>query len=539
MELENQSNKLHAEKFHFDDIFKYIGSCNKYLFVSFVTASLCITSIGWNSLAVVFLFPEIDFWCNVEELNDLCTERNFTDVECRTLKLENRPVDNENTPLKENQCSKYNFTNLSTSRNSSIHRCGNGYEFDTTKYLSSVTQEFNLVCEDAYLIPLMLSLTYFGVLLGALIFGNVSDRLGRKKTLVLCMCMYSVCLVVKLLSQEYWMFLISATIAMIFIQGAYLTTFVLGCELVGPSIRSFAGTFIGIQWAIGYMLASLYAYLIPYWRYMLLAMLLTDIAMWILICLVVTESPRWLHARNRMGETEVILKRACRSSKEPQESIRVSQMICATPAVIEKSSSDFKPRNLLRMKNLWLRFFLINFIWFVNSLVYYGLSLSAVTLGSNDYVANVLAGLVEIPAAFLGWIAMERMGRRPILSAAMVLAGIACASSPFLSNSILGMISGLVGKFSISISFTIIYIVASEVYPTPIRNTALGLSSTIGNLGAISAPQILYAGVLFEQLPYLIFGGLTLVAGIITWFLPETRGLNLPHSLVEGENLGM
>ncbi|XP_033124966.1 organic cation transporter protein-like [Anneissia japonica] len=536
---------------HFDDIFQHIGPCNQRFFLSYIIVSLCVISAGLNYLSIVFLFPETDFWCQVDELDKRCFDLNLTEVECVGLKHDYRPTDQSSTTLIEGHCSQYNLTDYEFSSNTtslkivSVHRCNNGYEYDTTKYKTSVTQEFDLVCEDGYLVPLVISSTYIGTLFGALIFGNIADRFGRKRTIMLCMLMCTLLNIIVLSSQWYLMFITFKVISAVFSMGVFNTTFVMGCELVGPSRRSLAGTFISVQWSIGYMIASLYAYLIPYWRFLILAMVITDICICIMIFWLVPESPRWLHAVNEVETTEKILKQACKFTKDPQANLDVCKQFCRqndedpTPENIKtQGSSNFKVVDILRLKNIRMRFLTIAFIWFVNDLVYFGISLSIVNLGANEYAANALAGFVEIPAVFLAWISIERWGRRIILSATLVLAGVACATTSFISNNMWVATLGMVGKFSITASYTIIYIVAAEIYPTPIRNTAIGLSSMIGSLGGIIAPQIIFIGVSLEQLPYLIFGGLAFAAGFVTLLLPETRGLNLPQTLKEGENLG-
>lgn len=50
----------------------------------------------------------------------------------------------------------------------------------------------------------------------------------------------------------------------------------------------------------------------------------------------------------------------------------------------------------------------------------------------------------------------------------------------------------MLGKFAVSISFTIVYAYTSELYPTVLRNTALGICSMVARIGAISAPYFIY-----------------------------------------------
>ncbi len=68
----------------------------------------------------------------------------------------------------------------------------------------------------------------------------------------------------------------------------------------------------------------------------------------------------------------------------------------------------------------------------VNSLVYYGLSLSTVNLGGNLYVAFFISGAVEVPAYLYALIAIELFGRKINLSGTMVIGGVACLTTIFI-----------------------------------------------------------------------------------------------------------
>ena len=73
----------------------------------------------------------------------------------------------------------------------------------------------------------------------------------------------------------------------------------------------------------------------------------------------------------------------------------------------------------------------------------------------------------------------------------------------------------LLGKFSASSTFCSVYIFTAELYPTSIRNTALGIHSLSARIGAIAAPQLalFLPGIMFEALPLLIMGGASFIGG--------------------------
>lgn len=75
-----------------------------------------------------------------------------------------------------------------------------------------------------------------------------------------------------------------------------------------------------------------------------------------------------------------------------------------------------------------------------------------------------------------------------------------------------------------------LYVYNVELYPTLVRNMAVGATSTASRLGSIIAPYFVYLGAYDRFLPYILMGSLTVLIGILTLFLPESFGNPLPES---------
>ena len=80
--------------------------------------------------------------------------------------------------------------------------------------------------------------------------------------------------------------------------------------------------------------------------------------------------------------------------------------------------------------------------------------------------------------------------------------------------------------------------VPAELFHTPIRNSAMGMCSTMARVGALLAPTIADLDSVAAFLPFVIMGGGAIVVGLLAFLLPETRGHNLPETLEEAEALG-
>merc|ERR1711981_942836 len=96
----------------------------------------------------------------------------------------------------------------------------------------------------------------------------------------------------------------------------------------------------------------------------------------------------------------------------------------------------------------------------------------------------------------------------------------------------------LLGKFMASANFAIIYVYTAELYPTIIRNTAIGSCSSIARIGAILALVLRLLSSYYKPAPMLIMGIAALVAGVMALNFPETVGNKLPETMEEAINIG-
>lgn len=106
------------------------------------------------------------------------------------------------------------------------------------------------------------------------------------------------------------------------------------------------------------------------------------------------------------------------------------------------------------------------------------------------------------------------------------------------------VVTTFLGKSAISGSFSTLFLFTPELYPTNLRNAGIGVSSAFSRFGAIISP---FAGTLAEEIPWApgtIFSAMCLIVTFIILYVPETRGVELPQTLVEvkvwySENSGL
>ncbi|XP_031548801.1 solute carrier family 22 member 5-like [Actinia tenebrosa] len=109
------------------------------------------------------------------------------------------------------------------------------------------------------------------------------------------------------------------------------------------------------------------------------------------------------------------------------------------------------------------------------------------------------------------------------------------------------IITAMIAKFFIMISFDSIYVYSAELFPTVIRSVGMGTSSAAGRIGSFLSSYVIWLKRIHTILPYGIMGGAALIAGFLCMSLPETKDQPMPdvidststsEEILEKENKG-
>ncbi|XP_038828961.1 solute carrier family 22 member 13-like [Salvelinus namaycush] len=372
--------------------------------------------------------------------------------------------------------------------------------------LSSPPQEVNEAVSPPFLSPLLSCLL----------------RYGRRFVILLCLLVQLLFSVGAAFSPNIYVYIAFRFMVGTTISGVAINTFVLGAEWTGNNKRALFTIFSHCFYAIGLMLMSGIAYGVRDWRILQLVLfspvLFLGVFYWIL-----PESARWLMTQGRQEEARQEVRRAARvNGREIPEGL-------LDKLEEEGSTKKGSMLDIFRIPYLRKRALILSYIWFVTSLVYYGVSLNVGNFGLDIYLTQLIFGIAELPARLGSLPLIEHFGRRISQAIALFFGGTACLVLLAVPDDmpVVTTVIAVLGKFALAASFTIIYVYTAELYPTVVRQNGVGLNSMCARVAGILAPLIRLLEVYHYSIPMLIYGIMPFLGGGLCFMLPETLNTEL------------
>lgn len=172
-----------------------------------------------------------------------------------------------------------------------------------------IQQEFNLDSQQAIWINIV---WFVGVALGALGFGYLADRVGRKRLFVATLIMYSLAAIATAVAPTYWLFMVFRFLTALGVGGEYSAVTSAIAEFTPARNRGRSNGLVMTFWAVGGILASLVSIVVIStldlsWRYTMLFGVLSA-GYGLLARRLVPESPRWLASRGQLAEADKVVR---------------------------------------------------------------------------------------------------------------------------------------------------------------------------------------------------------------------------------------
>jgi len=381
-----------------------------------------------------------------------------------------------------------------------------------------------------------------GAVLGALFFGWLTDRLGRKKLFFITLIVYLLATAATAFSWNLWSFLLFRFITGAGIGGEYAAINSTIQELVPARVRGWTDLVINGSFWVGAALGALGSIVLldpavidpeHGWRAaFLIGALLACIVFFMRLWL--PESPRWLMTHGRAAEAETIvagIEARLRAEGHvipdtPLPKVRLrSRSHTPLGDVAHTLIHLHRTRTFVALVLMAAQAFFYNAIFFTYALVlttFYGIPSEHVGWYILPFAAGNVLGPILLGRLF------DTIGRRPMIAFTYLMSGLLLALTGWLFAQ--GMLSVCEQTLAWSVIFffasaaaSSAYLTVSETFPLEIRALAIALFYAVGTgIGGIVGP-VLFGALIDTGSRMSLFGGyllgaaLMIVAAAVMW----------------------
>ncbi|KAL3043079.1 hypothetical protein OYC64_020901 [Pagothenia borchgrevinki] len=419
--------------------------------------------------------------------------------------------------------------------------CLDGWAYDRSEFLSTTVSEWDLVCGLRPLKQMIQTIYMGGVLTGAIVYGGLSDRYGRRSVLIWSYLQLGVLGCSSAFLPSYSTYCAFRFLSGMAVSGVILNGFSLKVEWIPTKQRTLVGTLTSFFFTFGQMILAGLAYWLRDWRKLQLVVCLPQFlffsySWWF------SESARWLVLNRRSEDALKSLHRVARvnGKKDIEDTLTLEVLHSNMKKEMDSSRSTFTAYDLLRTRQMRRISICLLAVWFATSFAYYGLAMDLQKFGVSIYQIQLIFGAMDFPAKLLALGMLSYLGRRVsqatclFVSALFIFANILVPADMQTVRTTLACL----GKCFTSASFTTVYLYTGELYPTVLRQTGLGFVSTMARVGSMAAPAVLILDEVLPALPSLVYGGAAVLASIFACFLPETLNKPLPDTIEDVEEKG-
>lgn len=374
------------------------------------------------------------------------------------------------------------------------------------------------------------TLFFLGMLLGALGFGRLADRIGRRNVLIVTVSCDAVFGILSIFAPDFMTLLLLRFLTGVAVGGTLPVDYAMMAEFLPAKNRGRWLVLLEGFWAVGTLIVALAAWVTSLagvedaWRY-IFAVTALPALIGIGLRFMVPESPLYLIRSGRSDEAKSIIDQIL--VVNGRTTLPVGQQLASPPPAGEVRifSGPLRRRSLMILA-----------IWFLVSVSYYGVfswippRLAGEGFGFiRGYGFLVLVALAQIPGYALAAYGVEKWGRRPTLIGFCLLSAAGCLLFVVAGTGLVVGASLLIMSFALLGTWGALYAFTPELYPTASRATGMGAAGAMARFGGLLAPSLM--GLVVAQsfgLAVAIFAALLLLAAIAAFLIDaETRKASL------------
>ncbi|HNS22613.1 MAG TPA: sugar porter family MFS transporter [Sedimentisphaerales bacterium] len=388
-----------------------------------------------------------------------------------------------------------------------------------------------------------------GCALGAAGVGSLSDRFGRKKSLIVSAILFFMSAVGTAIPRTLTTFILYRILGGLGVGAASIISPMYIAEISPARIR---GRMVSInQFAIvsGFLVVYFVNYFIALqgdaawnerlgWRWMFGSEALPALGLMILSFLV-PESPRWLTKQRRAEEALHILTRVDGAAYAQAELAEIKEALAHEGGSLRLL---FQPGMRIVLA-IGIVLAVLQQVTGINVFLYFGTEIFK-KMGSGTNAAllqTIVVGVVNLTFTVVAIRTVDRIGRRPLMmigSAGMGVSLVAMGLAAYLQSTGLWMllfILGYIACFALSVG-PVTWVILSEIFPTRIRGRAMAVATVclwIANyLVSQTFPMMdehpWLVAMFHRGFPFWLYGAFCIVLlAFVRACVPETKGKSL------------
>ena len=339
-----------------------------------------------------------------------------------------------------------------------------------------------------------------GMMFGAMIFGSLADKIGRKKVIMICIVLFSGLTFAGGFASNPTEFGILRFLAGLGIGGVMPNLVALTSEYAPQKMRSTLVTTMFSGYAVGGVMAALLgSWFTPSFGWEIM-FFIAGIPLFLLpvIWKYLPESLTFIVKENKQEEARKIVRKLAPNVTVKEDTTFELYKVDVPEAA--NVASLFRRGRATNTLLFWVAFFTCLLTMYALSSWLPKLMMAAGYSMDNSLMFMMIMNVGAVVGIVGGGILADRFHLKPVLMFLGIMGAIVMSLMGFQSNQfLLYILVFLAGAASIG-SQMLLYSYVAQFYPLAVRSTGIGWSSAIGRMGAIVGP-ILIGGLLGMNLP--------------------------------------